>query len=218
MNPAVRRPDFIARQSRCPTGLLGRLIGYIMSAETATANQEALTLLDLQPSDRVLEVGFGHGRTIERAATVLATGFIAGIDLSEEMVRMAERRCRRLIRDGKVTLSVGDSDHLPFLDQHFDKALSVHTVYFWADPVAHLREIRRVLADGGRLVLGFRSKEDKMAEDFPESVYTFYTAEEVGGLLETSGFQRVDLTRPPSGLVMATARRLPDRRSASLGT
>src|SRR5207245_1984340 len=83
-------------------------------------------------------VGIGHGRTIERAATVLATGFIAGIDLSEEMVRMAERRCRRLIRDGKVTLSVGDSDHLPFLDQHFDKALSVHTVYFWADPVAHL--------------------------------------------------------------------------------
>ena len=120
-----------------------------MSAETATANEEALTLLDLQPSDRVLEVGFGHGRTIERAATVLATGFIAGIDLSEEMVRMAERRCRRLIRDGKVTLSVGDSDHLPFPDQHFDKALSVHTVYFWADPVAHLREIRRVLADGG---------------------------------------------------------------------
>src|SRR5213593_1142575 len=135
----------------------------------------------------------GHGRTIERAATALATGFIAGIDLSEEMVRMAERRCRRLIRDGKVTLSVGDSDHLPFLDQHFDKALSVHTVYFWADPVAHLREIRRVLADGGRLVLGFRSKEDKMAEDFPESVYTFYTAEEVGGLLEASGFERVDL-------------------------
>jgi len=205
VNPAVRRPDFIARQSRCPTGLLGRLIGYIMSAETATANEEALTLLDLQPSDRVLEVGFGHGRTIERAATVLATGFIAGIDLSEEMVRMAERRCRRLIRDGKVTLSVGDSDHLPFPDQHFDKALSVHTVYFWADPVAHLREIRRVLADGGRLVLGFRSKEDKMAEDFPESVYTFYTAEEVGGLLEASGFERVDLAHAPGGLIMATA-------------
>jgi cyclopropane fatty-acyl-phospholipid synthase-like methyltransferase len=78
----MRRPEFIARQSRCPTGLLGRLIGYIMSAETATANEEALTLLDLQPSDRLLEVGFGHGRTIERAATALATGFIAGIDLS----------------------------------------------------------------------------------------------------------------------------------------
>jgi cyclopropane fatty-acyl-phospholipid synthase-like methyltransferase len=93
----MRRPEFIAQQSRCPTGLLPRLIGYIMSVETATANEEALTLLDLQPSDRVLEVGFGHGRTIERVAPALAMGFIAGIDLSEEM---AERRCRRLIRHG----------------------------------------------------------------------------------------------------------------------
>jgi ubiquinone/menaquinone biosynthesis C-methylase UbiE len=201
----MRRPEFIARQSRCPTGLLGRLIGYIMSAETATANEEALTLLDLQPSDRVLEVGFGHGRTIERAATAHAAAFIAGIDLSGEMVRMAERRCRRLIRHGKVALTVGDSDHLPFPDQHFDKALSVHTVYFWADPEAHLREIRRVLTYGGRLVLGFHSREDKRVADFPESVYTFYTAEEVGSLLEASGFERVDLAHAPGGLVMATA-------------
>jgi ubiquinone/menaquinone biosynthesis C-methylase UbiE len=178
-----------------------------MSAETATANEEALRLLDLQPDDRLLEVGFGHGRTLERAARTIATGFIAGIDLSEEMVRMAERRCRRLIRDGKVALMLGDGDRLPFPDQHFDKALAVHTVYFWADPEAHLREIRRVLADGGRLVLGFRSKEDKMAEDFPESVYTFHTAEEVAGLLEASGFEGVALTHAPGGLIMATARR-----------
>ena len=203
----MRRPEFIARQSRCPTGLFGRLIGYIMSLETATANEEALTFLDLQPKDRVLEVGFGHGRTIERAATALATGFIAGIDLSEEMARMAERRCRPLIRHGKVALTVGDSDHLPFPDQHFDKVLSVHTVYFWADPEAHLREIRRVLAYGGRLVLGLHSKEDKRAEDFPKSVYTFYTAEEVGGLLVASGFERVDLAQAREGRIMATAYR-----------
>ena len=203
--PAMRRPEFIAQQSRRPTGLLGRLIGHIMSVETAPANESAVTLLDPQPSDRVLEVGFGHGRTIERVATALSTGFVAGIDLSEEMVRMAERRCRRLIRQGKATLTVGDSDHLPFPDQHFDKALSVHTIYFWADPEAHLREIHRVLAYGGRFVLGFHSKEDKMAEDFPASVYTFYTTEEVGDLLETSGFERVDVAHVPGGLITATA-------------
>jgi SAM-dependent methyltransferase len=201
----MRRPDFIARQSRCPSGLLGRLIGYIMSAETAVANKQALTLLGLTPSDRVLEVGFGHGRTIEQAAAVLTTGFVAGIDLSEEMVRMAERRCRRLIRDGKVAVTVGNSDRLPFPDQHFDKALSVHTVYFWTDPIAHLREIRRVLRDGGRFVLGFRSKEDKAAEEFPESVYTFYTGEQVRRLLEESGFRGVELTSTSGGLLMATA-------------
>jgi ubiquinone/menaquinone biosynthesis C-methylase UbiE len=109
-----------------------------------------------------------------------------------------------LIRQGKVALTVGDSDHLPFPDRHFDKALSVHTFYFWINPEAHLREMPRVLACGGRLVLGFRSKGE-MAEDFRASVYTFYTAEEVRGLLEASGFERVDLARAPGGLLTATA-------------
>jgi ubiquinone/menaquinone biosynthesis C-methylase UbiE len=124
----VWRPVFIAKQSRCPTGLLGRLIGHIMAAETAAVNAEALTLLDLRPSDHVLEVGSGHGRTLERAAATLTTGSITGVDLSEEMVRLAAHRCRRLIRDGKVAVTVGSSEHLPFSDQHFDKALAVHTV------------------------------------------------------------------------------------------
>jgi hypothetical protein len=53
---ALRRPETIARQSACPSGLLGRLIGSIMARETARANTFALELLDLQPTDRVLEV------------------------------------------------------------------------------------------------------------------------------------------------------------------
>ena len=203
----MRRPEFIARQSRCPTGLLGRLIGYIMSAETAAANADALTALDLQPGDRMLELGFGHGRTIEHAASSVPTAFVVGIDRSEEMAHMAVRRCRHLLRDGKVALAVGDSDSLPLPDEHFDKVLSVHTIYFWADATAHLREVRRVLRHGGRFVLGFRSKEDEMAKDFPDTVYRFYTAEEVRGLLEESGFQRVDLAQCPGGFVTATAYR-----------
>jgi hypothetical protein len=44
-----------------------------------------------------------------------------------------------------------------------------------------------------------------MTEDFPASVYTFYTTEEVGDLLETSGFERVDVAHVPGGLITATA-------------
>jgi ubiquinone/menaquinone biosynthesis C-methylase UbiE len=201
------RPVFIAEQSRRPTGFLGRLIGYIMSAETAAVNAEALTLLDLQPSDGVLEVGSGHGRTLERAASALGSGSIAGVDVSEEMVRMATHRCRRLIGEGKVSVSVGSSDNLPFEAQHFDKALAVHTLYFWSDPGAHLREIRRVLRDDGRLVLVFRSRDDERTRNFPSTVYRFYTADEVAALLKSSGFPRVDLGRTTEGFVAASASR-----------
>jgi ubiquinone/menaquinone biosynthesis C-methylase UbiE len=213
----VWRPVFIAEQSRRPTGLLGRLIGHIMAMETAAVNAEALTLLDLRPSDRVLEVGSGHGRTLEGAAAALTTGSIAGVDLSEEMVRLASHRCGRLMREGKVAVTVGSSEHLPFPDQHFDKALAVHTVYFWSDPHAHLQEIRRVLRGDGRFVLVCRSKDDAKAGDFPESVYRFYTSDEMILLLEASGFPRVEVTRTVDGLVAATAYRLPHSGQVSPG-
>ena len=190
----MRRPEFIARQSRCPTGLLGRLIGHVMERETAAVNDAALTLLDLEAHDRVLEVGFGHGRTIERAAAVLDHGVAAGIDCSEEMTRMAVRRCRRLIDTGRVRLARADGRHLPYRAQYFGKAYTIHTIYFWTEPAQHLRELCRVLRAGGRLVLGFRPGGNRGAEDFPASVYSFYTADRVGQMLQQAGF---DVGEPP---------------------
>jgi ubiquinone/menaquinone biosynthesis C-methylase UbiE len=195
----VRRPEFIARQSRCPRGFLGRLIGLVMSFETAAANDEALTVLGLEPADRVLEVGFGHGRTIERAANMVPHGLVAGIDASEEMVQMATRRCRHLIEQGRVRLSLGDSACIPYPDQFFDKGYAIHTIYFWDDPQQHLRELRRILRDGARLVLGFRPQEDGGTAAFPAAVYRFYTTDEVRDLLRAAGFADARVDRAGGG-------------------
>src|SRR6185295_1059533 len=65
---SVRRPVFIARQAERPTGLLGRALGAIMALETRSLNDEVLQRLAIAPSERILEIGFGHGRTLERAA------------------------------------------------------------------------------------------------------------------------------------------------------
>ncbi len=187
----MRRPEFIARQSRRPAGVLGWIIGNIMAKETAALNVTVLAALDLQSTDHVLEIGFGHGRTIERAASTVTDGLVAGIDISETMVRMASRLCRRLVEQGRVRLEAGDSSRLPFPDQHFDKAYSVHTIYFWADPVTHLQEIHRVLKPGGRLVIGLRPKGSAHgADDFPDSVYTFYATRTVQDFLAVAGFVR----------------------------
>jgi SAM-dependent methyltransferase len=203
----MRRPEFIARQSRCPSGFLGRLIGRIMERETAAVNDTALTLLDLDARDRVLEVGFGHGRTIERAAAALEHGVAAGIDCSEEMTRMAVRRCRRLIDTGRVRLARADGRHLPYRDQCFGKAYTIHTIYFWTDPEQHFRELCRVLRAGGHLVLGFRPGGTRGAEDFPASVYSFHTRDQVGQMLLHAGF---DVDEPPLAIgevLLVTARR-----------
>ncbi len=195
----MRRPEFIARQSRCPSGMLGLLIARVMAKETAEANTHPLSLVELWPTDHVLEIGFGHGRTIERAAGAVTKGFVAGVDLSGDMVRMASKRLRAFVESGRVELKQADSARLPYDNGRFDKAYALHTLYFWSDPAQHLREVHRVLKPGGRFVLGFTPGEDEQARaSFPATVYHFYPTDEVRGFMEQSGFKNLRMTQRDS--------------------
>jgi ubiquinone/menaquinone biosynthesis C-methylase UbiE len=190
----MRRPEFIARQARCPTGLLGRFLAWIMAAETAAVNEQALTLLGCRPDDHVLEVGFGHGRTLARAATLVPMGFVAGVDVSEDMVRMASYRNRQFITEGRVEVQRADSTQIPYPEGRFDRVYAVHTLYFWRDPHVHLQEIYRVMKAGARFVLGFSPKEEeRTVANFPAAVYHFYTSDEVYELLGASGFTGIQM-------------------------
>jgi ubiquinone/menaquinone biosynthesis C-methylase UbiE len=185
-------PEFIARQGRCPTGLLGGLVARVMAWETAGENDAALELLELQPADHVLEIGFGHGRTIAKAAARVPNGLVAGVDPSEGMMRMARRHNQNLIAAGRVELRQGDTGKLPYPAGHFDKVYSVHTLYFWTQPAEGLREIARVMKPGARLLVGFRSRDDEHVRNrLPSSTHTLYTADEVRGLLTQAGFEPV---------------------------
>lgn len=185
----MRIPEFIARQGRCPRGWFGGLVHRIMALETAGENAKAIELAELQPADHVLEIGYGHGRTLPKVTALVPDGFVAGIDPSEKALRMATRHNRALIADKKLELKRASSDRIPFPDGCFDKAFSVHALYFWARPVDDLREIRRVLKPGSRFVLAFRSKDDEeVRKAIPTSTHTLYTADEVRQLLEGAGF------------------------------
>jgi ubiquinone/menaquinone biosynthesis C-methylase UbiE len=207
----MRRPEFIARQARCPSGVLGHVLARVMAVETAGDNQRAVKLLDPTPSDAVLEIGFGHGRTISRLAAMAAGGFVGGVEISPRMVEMARRFNRRAIAEGRVELERQEGPSIPYDDGRFDKVLSVHTLYFWSDPLHVLGEIRRVTKPGGRLVLGFRGAEDeRVVNAFPASVYRFYTSAEVRRLLETCRFRDVRLVGAdgdPGEVVFAVAER-----------
>src|SRR5258708_4225487 len=146
---AMRRPEFLARQGRCPSGLLGSVVGRIMAHETALENALAVELLQLKPTDHVLEVGFGHGRTIREIVSHLPEGHVAGVDLSTKMLRLATSVNREAVTSGRVDLRQGNGESLPYADDQFDKALTVHTVYFWQNPLVHFKEFRGVLRNGG---------------------------------------------------------------------
>jgi arsenite methyltransferase len=79
----------------------------------------------------------------------------------------------------------------PFEDHRFDTTFAVHVVHFWPDPGFEFAEIRRVLRPGGRLLVGFRPRDEKAVAGLPCSVYALRSVEEITTLLLGAGFGEV---------------------------
>ena len=77
------------RQQRCPTGVVGRLIGERMAWQHLPETLWTVSVLDVARTDRVLDIGCGAGRAIELVAARVPDGHVCGIDLSHAMVRAA---------------------------------------------------------------------------------------------------------------------------------
>lgn len=185
----MRRPRFIAEHARHAKGVLGGIIAFIMARETWQDNLNAIDALDIQPGDRVLDVGTGHGRSLGELTRRASSGQVTGADPSALMVETAARRNRELVRSGLVNVVQADVYQLPFSDAAFDKVLCVHVVYFWNDMGAGLREIARVMKPGAKLALVFRTAANEAAvKAFPGDVYRFPALGEVRTELMAEGF------------------------------
>src|SRR2546430_8544415 len=84
----------MVRQFGHPRGIAGRMAGWIMAHRSSNQqrNRWAVALLDVRPTDRVLEIGFGPGLAIAALASRTTQGRVYGIDHSEVMVHRASRR------------------------------------------------------------------------------------------------------------------------------
>ena len=180
--PGLLRPFF--EQFGRPSGLLGHLAGFLM-AQGKADDRWVVDLLDVQPDDRVLEVGFGPGVALALIAERTRSGVVAGVDPSAVMVRQAARRNREAVREGRVELRLGTVSDLPYSDTHFTKACAIHSLYFWPSVEGGLRELHRVLAPGGLLVLAVRMRRAG-AGRFDPSRYGL-TDEQVAELVATLG-------------------------------
>jgi phosphatidylethanolamine/phosphatidyl-N-methylethanolamine N-methyltransferase len=99
---------------------------------------------------RILEVGVGTGISLPRYSS---QNRIIGIDLSEEMLRKAQRRVAELSLSNVEKLEVMDAEHLSFAEASFDVVVANHVISTVPNPEAALDECARMLRPGGEMIL-----------------------------------------------------------------
>jgi len=105
--------------------------------------ERVLDGLDLPEPARILDAGCGSGRNMIELAR---RGTVTGIELSDTSVCLARQRGRGEVVEGSVL-------EMPFPDASFDLAVSLDVIEHLEDDLAALRELRRVLAPGGALLI-----------------------------------------------------------------
>jgi ubiquinone/menaquinone biosynthesis C-methylase UbiE len=193
IQPSPSRRCRTASQFACPEGLPGRLAGRLMAIKNAGMNEFAVEMLRVQPDDQVLEIGFGHGRAIRMIAERAEAGFVAGIDLSDVMVRQAAKYNLDMIVGGRVEVCQGSVANLPYECGRFTRALAVNNYQCWPNAEFNLVEIHRVMRKGGLLVLCLRMHSTNrfaLAPGFTEDEVA-----DVAGLVRWVGFRDIKIVK-----------------------
>lgn len=186
---------------------------HIVVAGLAAHGDEALGLHPPAPGDRVLDLGCGFGDTTQQlAALVGADGSAIGVDASERFIAAARDEAKDV---GNVSFEVADVES-DALGERFDMAFSRFGTMFYANPVAALRNVRRALVDGGRLVMVvWRSKVENdwvyrgqtiterfvtKPEEYDEPTcgpgpFSMGNADTTSGILLSAGFAGITLRR-----------------------
>ena len=105
-----------------------------------------LEKMGLAPTDNVLDVGCGAGWLSRRLANEVPEGRAVGMDISDEMIRHARRGS---VEFGNLMFVTGVAAEIPWQPHFFSHVISVESSYYWPEPAAGIRDIFRVLQDGG---------------------------------------------------------------------
>jgi ubiquinone/menaquinone biosynthesis C-methylase UbiE len=164
----------------------------------------AVETLGVQPDDRVLEIGCGHGVAVSLVCERLAAGTVLGVDRSAKMIEMAARRNADHVAAGRASFQVAALHEADLGDALFDVVYAIHVpVLLRGDPGRELAIVRAHLAPGGRFALPFQPIDPATTEP---------TVHRLAGMLEAGGFTVVErhvaeLESGRAGCVVATSRR-----------
>lgn len=182
--------EFIASQFKKPTTLFGIFASKIMVKNNQKNYDKLIKDLDIQPHDKLLEIGYGPGIGIQMVAKSCSTCTIHGIDFSRLMYKRASRYNKPFIDDAKVQLQYGDFLKIAVIDNNYEKVFCLNVIYFWDELKSPFEKVLSLLKKGGAFHIYMADKS--ALKKAPDSVFNKYSLEQVIEVLKSVGFESVE--------------------------
>jgi ubiquinone/menaquinone biosynthesis C-methylase UbiE len=154
--PGVLRVLQTKEETKAFYNKIAKVYDALAEHSEAPVRTAGLEMLNTQPGHHVLEIGFGTGHSlIKLARSVGSSGKVFGLDLSEKMVEISQKRAVKEGLDERIELSCGDALHLPYESESLDGIFMSFTLELFDTPEISLvlNECKRVLKPGGRIVV-----------------------------------------------------------------
>ncbi len=134
------------------TGRGSRVYDVVMVRHTRRLYRRVIgDITPILSEGKVLDAGTGPGTLAREIARRQPQLQVYGIDLSEDMIRLAREHAKREQLEERVHFAIGDVAHLPYPDHYFDLVVSTISMHHWYELEQPLRDLYRVLRPGGRL-------------------------------------------------------------------
>jgi ubiquinone/menaquinone biosynthesis C-methylase UbiE len=150
------------------------------------------TWVEISPTDTVLDIACGTGEFERLLLTEYSCQQIIGIDISEEMLAIAKLKCSAY---PQVSFQTASASRLPFDSNSFDVIVSANSFHYFDEPLAALKEIRRVLKPDGKVIILDWCKDylvckiwDLVLKVFDPAYKQCYTQNEFHSLLNNEKF------------------------------
>lgn len=184
--------EYISKQFRKPTGIGGNFSTFIMNRINQRQYYSVINTLNISKQDKILDIGFGNGYLLQKLAKEHLCQYF-GIEISDDMIKIAKNRNSEFVKKGIMTLEKGDITNTLYKDNYFDKIYTVNTIYFWSDMNKGLSEIKRILKPNGIFINAFYTKEYLDKIRYTKFGFAKYTSKELENIMLQNGFEIVDI-------------------------
>ena len=184
-----RFSDYWASQCGNPRGIVGSMVTWAMNRTNKVMYDGIIENMRSSKGMKVLDIGFGNGY-LDALIYRKEQCTIYGIDISEDMVKLASEKNQKGIEGGDIHFAVGDCCDLAFEDQAFDIVVTMNTIYFWNDTIKGMQEIYRVLKDGGVFYNAVLTKENLDKLFYTKNGFKKFEKHEYSEMGQKIGFKK----------------------------